>query len=489
LRSLPSLIVAAGLFCLAACGGGGSGSPLATGGPASIRTVAYVDTECHEDASSYSSRQMLQILSGDRPPVTLPIQASLSDLPPSGLCVLLSQYRHGVGSVVVGAFQRVGVSPDASAVVFELNFNGALFAQLGVPSPLPPGEEGIYVVGADGHNLRRLGPPSRAPSNYVVGVPSMPGFSVYLLPVFRFSPDSTTIVFPDRGPSATGEDADQIFTMDLATGTRHQITQLSGAAQPWPVNPAMPVTPYAVFVDDQTIAFVSRSNFDGDNPGGAPFWFTVKTDGTDLKAAPRPEVLAGSEIIPVFQITGSIAGVNVFPLTLPGIPVNPIPGVATSIQEIFQLDGTNLLQLTSFRRSDTLNATAAAGRAFFVASPDPFGTNPSENCQVFSMDTLGGDFRQLTRFSTGQHSDQGCEAVRGTGCVAGSYALAADPLVGTLLFDSTCDPFGTNPDGQQIYAMHFDGTGLRQLTALKGVVTAPDGSVDVELPGPTEPDL
>jgi hypothetical protein len=36
--------------------------------------------------------------------------------------------------------------------------------------------------------------------------------------------------------------------------------------------------------------------------------------------------------------------------------------------------------------------------------------------------------------------------------------------------------------------MRFDGTGLRQLTALKGVVTAPDGSVDVKLPGPTERD-
>jgi hypothetical protein len=28
---------------------------------------------------------------------------------------------------------------------------------------------------------------------------------------------------------------------------------------------------------------------------------------------------------------------------------------------------------------------------------------------------------------------------------------------------------------------------LRQLTSLSGVVTAPDGSVDVELPGPTAP--
>jgi hypothetical protein len=36
--------------------------------------------------------------------------------------------------------------------------------------------------------------------------------------------------------------------------------------------------------------------------------------------------------------------------------------------------------------------------AFFRASADPFGTNPSENCQLFSVDTLGAHLRQLTTF-------------------------------------------------------------------------------------------
>jgi len=60
---------------LAACGGGGGGGPRPL-----IRTVAYVDTECHEDATTqtYSAQQMLQILNGDRPLVTLPMMYGVS---------------------------------------------------------------------------------------------------------------------------------------------------------------------------------------------------------------------------------------------------------------------------------------------------------------------------------------------------------------------------------------------------------------------------
>ncbi len=59
-----------------------------------------------------------------------------------------------------------------------------------------------------------------------------------------------------------------------------------------------------------------------------------------------------------------------------------------------------------------------------------------------------------------------------------------DPETGTVVFSSTCDPLGTNPNGEQLFAMHADGTAVRQLTATRGVVTAADGSVEVELPGP-----
>jgi hypothetical protein len=53
-----------------------------------------------------------------------------------------------------------------------------------------------------------------------------------------------------------------------------------------------------------------------------------------------------------------------------------------------------------------------------------------------------------------------------------------------MLFGSSCDPVGGNPFGDQIFAMRPDGSGLRQLTATRGLTTDPDGTVHVELPGP-----
>jgi hypothetical protein len=212
---------------LAACGGGGSAGP----GPAS-RTVAYVDSECREDAKTqtYSSQQTLQILNADRPPVTLPIVPGVSNLPASlvdmlaaqagappgvGLCTLFGQLRYGPNSLSVGAFQRIGVSRDGSTVAFEVNLAFSYFLQLGLPNPLVPGEEGIYVVGADGSGLRRLGPPSRQAS-WV----NPPGWFFYDI---SFSPDGRMLTFPDLGPGPDGETS-QIFLQDVATGKRTQVT-------------------------------------------------------------------------------------------------------------------------------------------------------------------------------------------------------------------------------------------------------------------------
>jgi hypothetical protein len=43
---------------------------------------------------------------------------------------------------------------------------------------------------------------------------------------------------------------------------------------------------------------------------------------------------------------------------------------------------------------------------------------------------------------------------------------------------------GANPVGDQIFTMRSDGSGLRQLTAMRGMEVDPDGTVRVELPGP-----
>src|SRR5262249_49082495 len=51
-------------------------------------------------------------------------------------------------------------------------------------------------------------------------------------------------------------------------------------------------------------------------------------------------------------------------------------------------------------------------------------------------------------------------------------------------FGSTCDPFGANAYGEQIFALRPDGSGLRQLTSTRGLVRGASGIVETELPGP-----
>jgi hypothetical protein len=62
-------------------------------------------------------------------------------------------------------------------------------------------------------------------------------------------------------------------------------------------------------------------------------------------------------------------------------------------------------------------------------------------------------------------------------------SIAPDPVTGSVLFGSNCDPVSGNPFGDQLFAMRRDGTGLRQLTAARGREMLPDGTLRVELIG------
>ncbi len=79
-----------------------------------------------------------------------------------------------------------------------------------------------------------------------------------------------------------------------------------------------------------------------------------------------------------------------------------IVGEVEGSNEVAVSDGTNVVQLTNFGRSDTVNFSPFYNprdeRVYFTASADPFGSNPTENCQIFSIDPLGRDPRQLTFF-------------------------------------------------------------------------------------------
>ena len=157
------------------------------------------------------------------------------------------------------------------------------------------------------------------------------------------------------------------------------------------------------------------------------------------------------------------------------------------VTEIFRFDRSDLLQLTAFGRADTYGGILSddGQHVFFNMSADPFGTNPTENCQIFSIDTLGNDLRRSsTQFRSDDHSENGCFLFLGLGCGIGN--MAQDPETHALVFASSCNPLGTNPNGYQMFAMRPDGTGLIQLTNGIGVVEETDGTVDAQLPGPSD---
>ena len=112
--------------------------------------------------------------------------------------------------------------------------------------------------------------------------------------------------------------------------------------------------------------------------------------------------------------------------------------------------------------------------------------NPTNTCQFFSIDPLGGGLRQLTRFHSGASSPNGCQGLSfpPTCGTTPDSPLSLEVAGRTLMFTSSCDPFGQNLLGLQIFAMHPDGSGLRQVTHYRGMQIASDGTVSVEIPGP-----
>ena len=459
------------LLALNACGSGGGDGGGGDPALASVRTLAYVVTRCRDDGRRLSFHQELRIRKGEHAAVTVATADYTIVQEPAavpGLCGLFGTSRVGINSLYAGPFERLGVSPDGSGVVFEKT---ARFS-IGRLPPLAPDQEGFFFVNADGSGLQRLGPASRESLTRIELDASLPTGLRLTSDVspLSFSADGRTVVFSDRGPGPTGENAAQVVTLDVATGARFQVTHLPRAT---PLSASVLDIDTVRFLPDGTIIFGPRANPDGLNPGGNGA-YTVRPDGTDLQRVPDPVVLPGSVIDPSFQITGAQATALGF-----NLPDGTV--------EIFLVDRTNLLQLTNFRRTDTGRGTVDVDhqRVFFLASADPFGTNHAENCEIFSIDELGTELQQLTDFSQGGHSALGCNSNVGgppPGCIIESPRQ--ESTTGVLVFPSSCDPFGTNPNGEQIFAMYRDGTGLQQLTDTSGFTTEADGTVDAELPGP-----
>lgn len=525
---IPSVL----LVALAGCGdddGGGAATPDPNEPAALGGTLAYVVSECRVEADQVLYRWDLRIQQGKGEPVTVveyvapplaPEARVGADLPltfpvtASSGCVLRGTTRNGSGNVILGPFQLIAVSPDGSRVAFELtedffggSFDACLSQSCSPSGILTPEEEGIFIVRSDGSGLRRLGRASSVPSfntNFTIG--SFAGF--------RFSPDGRLLTFVDQGPGPDGESALQLWIQDVRSGARTQLTHLP------PSRPSPPIgtsgTCCARFVDNDTIRFESNAIIDeprdgtdscvrtvtGSREPDARGVFTIKTSGNDLCEVFSPPIPSEApQLIETYVIAGDQPDVTALFLT--GAPERPItcpsslavfPDLLSELAknsraEVFYSDGVNLLQLTNFRRQLTGGVSGTVlsedgATVFFNTAANPFGTNPSENCQLFSISVTGSDLRQLTNFSEVELSTSDClGGPPGCGCYVGEFYQ--DPITDTVLFWSSCDPpMGTNPNGGQIFAIRPDGSGLRQLTNARGAVTEPDGTFVAELVGP-----
>ena len=472
--------------CKRTCPGGGQGRrdcraacterSTCTAPGARIRTLAYVVTECTADPQGRSSaKQKLVVRRGNCDPV--PVMETTPSTPapdPLGICRLFGEARNGTYSIVAAVFQRLAVLPDGSGVIFEVTKQFSVYPQF---TPEPPQGEGIFFARADGSGLRRLGPASRFPSFAVVKDVNSPiglGFPPTQL-VFGVSPNGRRIALIDLGPDTAGNEAPEIFLLDLRSGRRTQLTHLSPVASDGDLR-------FPSFLDSRTIGFYS-----GYSLSRAPLRaYRVQTDGSGLQEAiPTPTVIPDARIVPHFAIT--TARQQILLVTFPDErPVNSAFGGA--VTELFLSYGKNLLQLTNFDRVDTGAALSVArDRLFFIASANlPPGENPAGICQIFSINTRGGGLRQVTHLPPdGPPPDTGCLNVGPGVCtIDRNFGVVTDRVTGTVLFGSSCDPVGRNPVGEQLFAMRPDGSGLQQLTATRGMTIDPDGTVHAENPGP-----
>jgi cysteine-rich repeat protein len=491
--------------CMATqCGGIGRETCRRRCKPAAIRTLAYAQSECRGDPFShtYVAHQELRIRRGDREPITVAAFDSPSVGDPLGFCSHWRSNSFGGFSVLAFPLQRLGVSPDGTTIVYEVN-DAAPFFPFG---PMPPEQNGLFLVRADGSGGRRLGPPSADKSFRLgpgFGEPTIELLGAYTLsPPISFSPDGRRITFTDLGPAPDGRQAVQIAVLDLATGERRLLTHLPAGTDPTPSPDYSRYSPFFLtccprFVDNDTIAFQTYTDPVHDPAGSRPAnltslrYFTIGIDGRHLTALPRPTLSPGAQVVPTFGVTGG--RIALLRVSLPGTPTGPpiSPPSIFPITEIFvQFGKKQLLQLTNYRRVDTWAGFLSRDRrrAVFLASADRVRMNPYGSCQLFSVDVHGGVPRQITHLDPGVRlPNPGCDFPLGIGY--GAYrAVPQDPVTGTIVFDTTLDALklrtAVSGGADQIFAIRPDGSGLRQLTDAAGGTTNPDGTFRVEITGP-----
>jgi len=433
-------------------------------------TLAYVMSTCRVVGQAQVGSQELRVQRSGCDPVTvMRFEDPTPVADPLGLCALVGRNHLGTASPIAGVFQRLGVSETGKSVVFEVSNAFDLVEQ----PPLAPEEQGFFYVRSDGRGLRRLGPPSRDRTYRAFVSGGVPAATITTRIAFA---GDRRMAFTDLAPGPDGVETEQLFTMDLATAERRQATQLVAGTPP---KPGRRIIEYFRFTRPRTIGFVHRQGDELDSE-------RVDIDGSGhvVDAAP-PSPTGDGRVVPTIQPTR--LRYQIFNVAAPGLPVNARELPDYGPNDLFaEFNDHNFVQLTNYRYGDTALIGERPNAVLFETSADPVGENPFHNCQLFRISPHGLGLRQLTRFDQGRHSDEGCQIGPLAGC--GINPVNETPESDSspaIAFYSDCDPLGTNPNGSQVFALRWNGSGLRQLTNTRGVTTGPDGSVvEVEIPGP-----
>ncbi|MEW5807531.1 MAG: hypothetical protein AB1756_09335 [Acidobacteriota bacterium] len=318
-------------------------------------------------------------------------------------------------SSAAGSSAGARISDDGSRVVFSSDAD--------LTGGNPDGSEEIFVINADGTDLRQLTSAATGDSS----APSISGNGLKV--VFHSSSDLT-------GGNADGSDELFIINWDgtgLKQLTNSKISLLEDGNSQYPS------------IDDNGTLIVFHSNqYSGFQNLDANYeiW-KIKPDGTGLTALTSSAVEYGSFLPSLSGDASRVVFIALADLTSGNPDENP---------EVFTIK-TDKTALT--RHTDTIwgftgrAALSADGRKVaFTSSGDLTGGNGDLNTELFIVDGNGSNLKQLTSTTLG---DAGKTSITGDG--------------GRISLNSSSNYTGSNSDlNDEIFVMDSDGTNITQLT-------------------------
>lgn len=394
-----------------------------------------------------------------------------------------------------------GGNADNQTEIFIINWNGTGLRQLtttqtllgitGDPASMSPSitDDGVYIYFFSNHSVLLAFPPINLDANFEIfrvkndgtGLRTITNtaiLSVFACALPTVSGNANRITYFELGPSSlaikaadgTGGSQRTLVTYDLIFNGQAdlspddsrvvfiQSTGLLGGGQLYRIQKdgsdlatvgslgGTPASP-SIAADNRTIAFSSTGDPGGSaNSDGSEEIFTIQADGSGLRMltsasadfdSSNPVITSDGNWI-VFDSNADLTGSN-----------------ADASREIFGVhpDGTGLIQLTNGPAGTTSTAPrpdALGNWLVFESNADLDGGNPDGTYEVFRVRLDGTGLQRLT--GDPLHN-------------SGTPDITNDG--NWVVFSSTADPLGTNPEfNAEVFSFDISSGTLRQLTTM-----------------------